>query len=1142
MAAYSVSNIVGYAAHLPTKVVRLPLKYSPPTRPDDVSEKFRNGCLGSSEIVDLSLQRGTFFPAAQVGVTNDMRVLRLLPLLVDETTLLGLQFQNLNIELPHPVVSNRTVACQFVADNGNGEPFLLLDIIDQSFLFLTLRIELSDFIVGNTNRLSVDNFSEWVNISVPYSFELRSLPFCMRALDPANLVVSMRDGGLLHFCRDEPLGAFNIYDFSENAPLMSLNIVNYLFRSSEPADSSLNGVLSNAAVDIVALSSDEFVTLSATKTLSFWSLSSHQQSRPKIQAAPSKDSVSWLSTVPNRFLVVTSTGSESHVTRLSVCLPSGTALANTAGSKFEISSWAVSESALEKDWSFAIQETADSLLERGLDSNVMTVQDFYVQSAPETLKYHILWKCNTYSSVVSYVVSPESGSVENTTHSHILNISPIEELMSMRGDGEIMDAIFNSGNYDEDIVTTALEVFEQNLGIATPMFTDGYLRKHVTNVINSVSESHGVNPNSLWYKFALICDEFKKTSQESLALLSTTDYLITSQVNGVGVFRLAHYYEEQNWNLKSSALAALLNSVASRFSLKVFKQVLGEIKKGKPINASDATNYATDFLSSRISDEETEDLMNSLASIPDVLEEIQSLVTDPHAKDILVPGVSAPFTGEGCGLLSKIVAIDTFKNIKKNHEQILLNLFVLLLLSEVNDTILEIFNAIIQKFNNYALMTQVFELSFKDSRSKSPIETHSISKSENSLFWKCAVARNDSLLQLILRKEYNLAFDYYCDVILSQNHESFLLDIFLELLNRNEVKIILEDLVKKIDTSLAIIKFLLGLVYLFNNQFEEFYTTFIDYLVYSMVKDQTTKEKLVERLNSQKIIKLFLSSVFTAHSLDFATKANYYHSLGNLCVAYAGNLKTRAEFGGIDLKLELLQKSVLFEKKAIEALESGSNQSSHDPLKMTYLRNLYSNAVEIKNYDDAVSALNDINGHVSPSEMKTLLSKLIRALLVNNKLELLFKKNSSDLFKQNYLQVDSIILEIANEDLILSNALRCYEYLYSWRLLGCVNTAASGKFGDVRGAAEALYIFITRFNLEKDILVSESTEFEDYKQFKLRILELYKIIINCLKTFKEVDDRWIIKRDTSNRLVIATVDELTLEYYKWLQELEKELS
>lgn len=1139
MATYSVSNIIGYASHIPTKTVKLPLKYFPLTRPVDVSEKFRSGCLNHSELVDLSTQKGCSFPSLQVGFTYDAHSVRLSPLLVDETTLLGFQYQNLNIELPHPIISNRTFVCQFVARNTSEEPYVLIDIIDQSYLLITLRIELSDFVVGNTtNRLGIDNFSEWVNICVPYSFELRSDPFCMKALDPFNIIVSLKDGGLLRFKRQDPLSAFDIFDFAESTSMMSLNVLNLIFKRSDSGDHVLNGVSSNASVDIIKISEDEFVTLSTTKLLTFWNLKTHKLSRPRIELGTSSEQPAWLFCVPNRYLRVNRCNGQA---RLSLFLP-GTKNEKWRSSCFEIYNWDIQEEELSKAPTFSMDKIVNKHLEEDLDPSALVMQDFSVKSDGLFIVYDVLWKCNTHSSVVTFRVRELDGELESVKYSHTVTISPLKGLTSFHSDSEISDAIFRSGNFDETIVSTALEVLEQNLG-RQHTTRDGSLRKHLHNVINSISSSQGISANSLWYKFALICEEFKKTSQEVLAFLPTPDYILTSQVSGVGVFRAAHPFEKYGWAAGPTELASLLNTIGSKFSLRVFKNVLAEIRNHKIVSASDATQFATAFLSSKICDEESQDLMASLASIPDVLDEINSLVDASGNVDAGTERSISLSAGEGCGLFSKILTVDVFKNIKKNHEQVLLNLFVLLLLCDINDTILAILNGIVLKFRAYDLMDHVFELCFKDSSSNSPIEVDTVSRSENCIFWTCAVRMHVPLLQLILRRDFGSAFEFYCSYILTDNRELFLLDIFLELLNRNEVKTILGEFKCIVDLSLPVVMFLFGLVYLFNNQYDDFYSAVENYNNFEKIDDKDLKLKILDRLSSQKVIKHFLCSVFSAHDLAKLAKANYYHLLSLLCVEYYDFWKSKKDIGSYDHKTGLLLKAVVFEKEAISVLDSGSDKSWHN-VRITYLRNLFDGAVEIKNYADAISALSEIGDSVSTSELKALLTRLIRALLSNSQIHYVFEQKNSSLFRLNYLLVDSILLEIANEDLILSNAIQCYEYIYSWRLLGpvkIIEAGDAGYFGDVRGAAEALYIFVTRFKLESDILVSTSAEVEDYKQFKLRILELYKIIINCLKTFKSDDDRWIICRGSSKKLAVATVDELSIEYYKWLKELESEL-
>lgn len=135
--------------------------------------------------------------------------------------------------------------------------------------------------------------------------------------------------------------------------------------------------------------------------------------------------------------------------------------------------------------------------------------------------------------------------------------------------------------------------------------------------------------------------------------------------------------------------------------------------------------------------------------------------------------------------------------------------------------------------------------------------------------------------------------------------------------------------------------------------------------------------------------------------------------------------------------------------------------------------------------------------------------------------------------------IDSTLLEIANDDLVLWRSLKTYQVLYAWRIRGSV-ALCNNSFGNLRGALESLYIFITRFRMEKELFKKVGKAWADYRRFKLKILELYMIIINGVRSLKNEDERWI-RRQNGQKFEIVDINTLTSEYLGWLQELEDEL-
>lgn len=1156
MSSFSYSNVAGYASHLPLKHVKLPLKYILADQPTDLNEQFRNKAFSFGGFIDLSSQSGNPFDSIQYGVTNDMKSVHLTPVLVDEATSLGFQFRSIIIHLPDCIISKGTATFQFVALTIDTEPYILVDLIDKNYLFITLKFELSDFFIGNpTNRLVLDNFNDWVNISVPYSFELRSVPFFMKALNPENVIVSLKDGGLLHFSRKNPLDTMDIFNFSESVPLMSFNFVGGLFKSSKEPEVLVNGISSNAVVDIVQISVLEFCSLTVSKTLKIWDFQLHRQSRSAIELEKDhRQSHTWLTTIPTKYLQIFQSGT---TVLMSLFATSDNTAAKLSG--YEFRTWEIPQSGnlIEAEQLSLVPELPNFKLPSAeANSTVFKIQDFSILSCVTPsgtlqLKYYILWKSNTYSIVSNYAQDVASGTITSSMWSHSYSDALLKELTPHHGSDYHLDyylnTIFNSGKYDTEIVKTALSIFKNHSGYDIPALEALSLRKSVIHTIIGTSKAVGVSAQSLWYKLELICEEFKKLSQEPLALLVTPSFVLTAQVYGIGIYRPSHFYEIFLQSNDGSKLSKLLGLLVTKFSPNTYKRLAHEFEQMATIDGPTATNLASKYLCNKISDEEIRAIMEDLESITDVVEEIQQLIGNALNSDIVLGDITSLATGEGVGLFSKLLAIGTFKSIKTDHEIILLSLLILFLLCEVNESVLTFLNSILQRYSRYGIIEQVLDTCFFDSAANSSVEKRNVSKSENSIFWKAVVERNPDLTCLIKKKDYNFAYDYFCDIVVGNGYDDFIVNVILELVDRNEGDLIMEKFITKFDRNLPINKFLTGLIYWINNEAGKFFDIFIDYKTFDAVNNTDIRAKLLKSLTSNPVIKYFLSSIFSSAPNDSIVKSNYYHQLSELSRSQGIN-KASSLVDGVSEKTSVssqknfLSISLEFEKLAITTLEElNDSDTKITSLTGQYHRNLFGSALESQHYDEAIDSLYHLRSLLTMGEFKNLFHRFLKTLLSNHEMSRIFRATPSNLFVENFLLVDSILLEMANEDLILSNALKCYELLYSWRLFGCFSEINSERLGDKRGAAEALYIFITRFKLEQENLGLESNGSEDFTQFKLKILELFMIILNCLKTFEADDDKWLVKRDNSNNRSVIKVEELTLEYYRWLKELEHDL-
>lgn len=1132
--ALSYSNIVGYGSHLLLKRVNLPLKYMKEQQSVDSVESFKSKVFGFGGFIDLSSQKGHFFSSLQYGVDNDMKVLHLTPILTDEVTSLSVQFQSIEIHLPHPIIAKGMCEILFVALTSDKEPYIVIDLIDESYLLITLKIELSDFLVGNlTNRLVLDSFNDWVNISVPYSFELRSSPFFMKSLDEKNLIISMKDGGLLHFSRISALSAVDIFNFAESSAFLSLSLSGIL--GLNKSDIVVDGISCNAVVDIARISNNEFATLSVSKGLKVWNIESHKQVQNTTELEGPDQNFSWLTSIPSRYMQVHNIDSARY---LSVVYTVENEVETSSGYVFK--SFKITDSYISASANLTFSpDKPPSTLNGGV--NAFKIQDFHIQEAEDrsVVKYFVLWKSGSYSILMRYNFNTVTSVVTGVFPSISQPISLSEELNLRRGDSYFENLIFNSGSFDDSIVKTALTIFKSKSGQNCSGLGDPSLRQEVRRTISHTSNMIGVSTASLWYKLFLICEEFRKISRESLALQVTPTYVLTCEVNGVGVYREAHLYEEFGQTTEADEFASFLTSLSSALSSNTKKKLMDEIRGIDKVDSQVATRLASCYLSSKIPEDEVAKIMDEMGEIPDAVDTINRLIGRGFNEEVILDEMSGVRSGEGFGLFSILITASIFKSIKSSHETILLNLFILLLLCEPNDSILTFLDAIVQKFSRYALFDVIFDVCFKSLSSRSGIEQDGVSSPENSIFWAAVVNKYPELLCLIKRKDYNGAFDYYSEIVLKSHNEQIVLNVVLDLLNRNEAKIINEKFSQALQISNPLNKFLSGLVCLYDDKPSQFFTEMADYEAFRAIDTEETKQLLLSGLHSHQQLKSFLSSIFSRPLGDILAHANYFHELAQLSKSFfklSGSV-----IANPDSQPNFIKESFKFEKKAVQILNDAPIQDTGViALKTLFLRNLFEESLEIPDLSESISSLEKLSPLISQGELKTFFTSLVKTLISKREISRIFKFRENELFVRHYLLVDGILLEIANNDLILSNALKCYEFLYSWRLFGSSNNGSSDS-GDKRGAVESLYIFITRFRLEQENLVLASEESEDFKQFKLKVLELYMVIINCLKTFEDTDDMWFIKRDTSERLGVIKLKELTIEYYKWLKELERDL-
>lgn len=1094
--SYSSSSVVGYKDSLYDYHIKLPLTYPTNTTTSVTSSpnvEFQKQTAILGEIIKFSSH--SIVNAASISILNDLKTIILTPLEF-QLNAIGFRLQNLVFDLPHPVISTSCVTIQYIDDN------IIIDFIDESYLCTTLKISVDNFVLNQ--RLSLDNFEKWGQISVPYSFELRSAPFYVKHLDGLNLIISLKDGGLLHFKRQEILGDFTVNGFQEPTPMLSFFGLFGKSNGNKNKEIVLEGISSNSIVDSLRIG-DFIVTLSVSKVLKVWQLETHQHLESISLAEDDDDS--WLTSIPCKYFKHI-----NHNDKQYIIFFINTKSGDSSKSMFVFKTFEFEGPSIRELLDFSFQPEVPNALLSSLDvfyhessfqNTIWFIQDYDLQIVDNVLEYHMLWKSNTSSILVKYSISLTTGSILSIKISHPGNLElGDEDLSAYHSTDYYFDKIFDSGSYDKLIVTTALRILNQH-GQASIQFNDD-IRQVAQDIIKSQTTPE--TAKNYWFKLQSLCDEFKKLSDEALSLTIFEDRVLTSHVNGYGIFRPSNYFESfvnKTVSSPDGQLMSIFNKFRTVISNRSYHKLYEELLQQKKITGDNVTLLFTKFVEGKISPSEIQVILNELEKIPDAVELVKSIIGNNGFELI-----SNDQNENGIGIFNKIATIVTFKNIITAHESLLMDLVILLIICETNEQLVEFLNEIRTSLWNYTILGTIFDTCLQNDK----VETKSIGQLQNSIFWTLVVSEKRSQLGVFINdSQLNEAFDYlYNDVLISSD---YLTDVVAELINDQEGFYLKAEFLNKLNQNNTIDKFLLGLIYLFTNDGDSFYKVFENYETFKNIE---SKEKL-ELLTKNSQLSEFLNVLFNDPS-----KGQYYHALSKLTQS-----QIRLNNKSIEIETRFIEIASEFEILAIDS-------ESNNELEQEYYLNLFDLSLSVSNYDTVTKCLNNLT---TSNEFKKLFDKFITKTVIQLKLDIILPLNSNKkeygIYRDYFSLVDEIILKIANEA-NLSQSLKIYQYLYSWRLFGANSSKDQVELGDKRGAIEALYRFITRFKLEH---VEQNSE----RKVKLKILELYMIILNVFKSFTEDQDKWILKYSNNERSIVQ-LNDLKVEYLEWLKVLDDDLS
>ncbi|KAI5959373.1 uncharacterized protein KGF55_005350 [Candida pseudojiufengensis] len=1099
--SYSNSNVSGYSYDLPTLDVKLPLKYqstSPSTSSSiiinsDPNEYFHQQSSTSGQF--LTLNSNPFVSLISSSIFNDLKTILITPIDFKQNSL-RVKLQNIKIHLPNPISS---INCISIIQKDQN---IYINLIDSKYLFITLQLSIETFIEGR--NLNLSDFEKWGHISVPYSFEMRSQPYILKSIDDLSLIVSLEDGGLLNFYRHEPLSDIKIRNFNE-----PVSIFSGFFAGDKRTD--LNGISSNSIVDVLKID-QLLITLTVSKELKIWNTET-SQFLSKISLFDKKSRDVWLTTIPTKYLKLISLNGEHYITVL-ITTEGG----ESKKSRFAFKTFKLDGTTLKEQGQFYIQpELPNTLLSTSdvyfhdstFQNTIWFIQDYEVEyTEDEKLNYHILWKSNTTSILVSYTINFVNGSILEI---QISSPTPQDdkELSAFHESDYYEREIFDSGFFNDLIVTTSISILSQHLKVEIPKI-DTNLKTTANNLINSNSET---DSKYLWFKLYSLCKEFKKLSNEVLAITIFGKKYITLNSNGFGVFRHSHYFESfvyKNLSSPDGELIKIFDKFSATLSSKSYHKLYNTILSfQKELNSDYVNDLFKTFIDNKLSNEEINLILIDLSKIPNVLEIIQSLVTIGDYQLI-----NELESYHQLGKFFQYSTFITFKNIIQQHTTILLNLIILFLICEVNDEILKLLNNVVNIIQKYDIFRFILNTNFTTDSNNNKIK--GLSDINNSLFWSAIVDKNINLKQLINTSQTNDAFDCLYNDILSK--DNFIIDSVVQLINQGEGIYLKKYFVDKLSKTNVEELFLIGIISLLNKEPQTFFNIFLDF-----EKFENINIKLIYDLKKNENLRPLLIILS-----DYPTKSDYYHELSKILLTQLSNKNS------ISLNNQLIEISLKFEKLAIENTED-------DEKKQEYNLNIFQNSLNISDYELVKESLNNLQNY---SHIKNLFKQFITKLIHEHKYKILFPLENSNnkLFLKNFKLIDSILNQIAN-DSSLNQSLKIYEILFSWRNFG--NSASVKEFelgeGDKRGSCEALYQFIWRYKNEFQFKLQFENQFNDQDQsndkLKLKILELYIIILNVLKTFNNKTDQWILVQKNESREII-NINNLQTEYFEWLKEID----
>ncbi|ODQ76979.1 hypothetical protein BABINDRAFT_163885 [Babjeviella inositovora NRRL Y-12698] len=1065
---------------LPLRLVRLPLEYQQPhTASTNNQQAFDDGFTrhGGFATVEHSM-----FQTISYRLTSDLSSLILTPLALKNA--LQLPHQRLRIELPRPLLNAGCYAIHSHAER------LVVDMVIEGGVFVTVVVQLNDFVVGSV--LLLEEFHTWGKCSVPYAFDHR-FPILVRALSSTCLVIALNDGGLVRFSRENLLGDFSVDNFYDS----SSSLVERLFGFQKE-----QAVSERAIIDVLLIGAQHVATLTLNKKLKIFNLRTLGLSYVKnindyLSKAYHRTNLDLEHAISVQLLQVL----EAETVQVAVLLPQ---IGNGAFFVLELSCedeavYLMDHKEVSTQLPASIATSEDSIANPGF-SNIWVVQD-YKFTLPIKSDYRhmfwVLWKSNT-TSKIQYITVNTNDLVEYHDHfvgeTDCLNFDT--ELVGDNYPEFYLDKFFNRSNYSTQVIETSLSVFSSfyNNGVAVEPHMS--LRRRVRAALNanlssalSTSRVYEKDVKNQCIKFDLLCQQFQKLARELIAMvvmplssiyiLRGYDYSLVRPVDG----SLEAAYVLQIY----SELVAGAKDTGFQVSLVSFMKLLRALKRKLSTKTLKALRH-------KLLEETVDAVSDDAARIDAIYEEVfQEKLTQEFIQGVLagLGGIQnldqvleflvnptladvddTPASRNTLGTWGSMMVYKQCSEFVQLHSSLVFEMLILMVIMDTNSETSMYYRKLVCLFLAYEMATQAMGLCFEDGKS-AVLENAGPSSAVDSLFIRGFATRQDLTPANLSSGLSKLVFDHITNPC-AVNY------LVAELLSC-QLPAVAITFAQYLTTS-KVHQFLRGLLYYANGDALKFQAVFQNAAIHAYVPTHAELKSL------RALSKTGASSL----SLFNTTEVQYYHQLSQM--AGQGGYTTAA---------------IKFESLA----QAKGEESPERSLRLFEL------TLEVGDFQSAyqhLTALHRAETH------RDLVRRFVEMVLVKSEVKSLMRfPTTTDL-----LLFDGVLLDMAREQVNLKAALSYYKVLYSLRL----------SFEDYRGACEALYSFIARYDGNQSAVVPGIIEL-DAKKLNMVVTELYLVILNLLNTLGETTEKWLIKYDQEQNQLV-TYSQLKAESTAWMNKLE----